>query len=101
MVQFVSPWILLFAPVGIWLVFYGRRVSYVNLSVRRRRLSLSLRIALVIVLILALAAPVVKIRSSSAPLVLLVDVSSSITDRMLQAERQLVDQTWQGRGATP
>src|SRR5689334_5368138 len=101
MLQLGSPWVLLFVPVAVWFVLWGQRVSYVNLSVGRRRLAIGLRLALMGVITLALSGPVVRTRSAAPPLVALVDVSRSITPRMLETERQLIDQVWRGRGAVP
>jgi Mg-chelatase subunit ChlD len=98
MIRFTSPWALVLVPLILPALWWGRRVSYVNLTRARRRLSLTLRTALTLVLVLSLAGPLVR-TPGTAPLVLLVDVSRSVTQRMLAAEQQLVGKVWDSRGA--
>lgn len=95
--HFAAPWMLAFLPVGVGWVLWARRRSYVNQTPRRRRLSTVLRILLVSLLTLTIARPMLIAPGGRPPTVLLVDVSASIPDLTLEAERAFVASAWAAR----
>jgi uncharacterized membrane protein len=88
--HFASPWLWAALPAVVLLLVWQGARSYVNFSRRRRRLVLGLRVALSTLLVAALSQPVLVREASSSKTVVLVDVSRSVPDRVLQAARNFV-----------
>ena len=83
-VRFVAPWLLLFIPMGIAFLVWGERQSYVRLSGIRRRSLFLVRALTLTLLTVALAVPSVTWKTREPSVVLLVDVSASMTDGWLE-----------------
>jgi secreted protein with Ig-like and vWFA domain len=93
----------LLAPRALWalallpLVFVILRRSLVDLRPAQQLVSASVRALMLAALVLALARPSVVAERRTVGLVLLVDVSDSISDRQLEAARHFVDEVRRAR----
>jgi Mg-chelatase subunit ChlD len=95
------PRVLVLLPVAIGALLWGVQRSVTGFSPARRRLSLGLRITLVTLVVLALAMPVLRQSSSAPTLVMLVDVSDSVSEVQLARARRFVDDAWGARNGAP
>jgi len=86
-------WLLLLLP----LVWVGLRLSLVDLGRGQQRLSAALRTLLLLLGVLALSRPSTIGERRTVATVILVDVSDSISDKQLEAARQLVDEARHAR----
>jgi uncharacterized membrane protein len=87
--HFAAPWIWAALPAVALFVSWQGAHSYANLPRRRRRLTLGLRLAVLTTLIAALSQPVLVRQAPSSSTVLLVDVSRSVPERVLDGARAL------------
>ena len=77
--QFESPWILLaLPPLLVWVWWLGRK-SYAQLQPKSRWASLGLRTVIIIALVTAIARPAWRLSSDRQHVVVLVDVSRSVS----------------------
>ncbi len=76
--SFSRPQFLLLLPVAAALLWYSARVSYADLSGRRRYIAWTVRAAIVLAMILALAGAQLVKRSDNMVVVFVVDASYSV-----------------------